>query len=50
LDYNTIRIGNETIKDGILIEKITFESDYLQINLTYITCVEACGWRFDRID
>ena len=35
--------------EGILIEKITFESGYLFINPTYIFCVEGCNYKFKKI-
>ncbi len=35
--------------EGVFIEKITFESDYLFIKPTYIICTEGCNYKFKKI-
>ena len=49
-DFESTSGENELFAKGILVEKITFDSDDLIINPTYIFCVEACGWKFKKID
>lgn len=46
-DCDSLIIANKTI-DALLVENITFESNDLIINPTYINCVEDCGWKFSK--
>lgn len=36
--------------DGIFIELFTFESNYVILTPTYLTCIEGCGWKFKKIN
>ncbi|WP_217900268.1 lipocalin family protein [Lutibacter agarilyticus] len=51
LDYDCdgFTAGIET-PEGTFVERITFESDKLIINPTYLMCVEGCEWKFQKID
>lgn len=50
LDFNceSVTIGNQII-EGTLVERISFDGDELIINPTYVNCVEACGWKFEKV-
>tara|TARA_R110000868_G_C10964310_1_gene768899 strand:+ start:7290 stop:7715 length:426 start_codon:yes stop_codon:yes gene_type:complete len=35
--------------EGTFIEQISFESNNLILNPTYLICVEGCGWKFKKL-
>lgn len=48
-DCDGFTTGIET-PEGVFIEKINFESGYLSIIPTYVTCVEGCDYKFKKIN
>ena len=34
---------------GTFIEQMTFESNNLILNPTYLLCIEGCGWKFKKV-
>lgn len=35
---------------GTFIEQLTFESNTVIFNPTYLSCAEGCGWKFEKIN
>lgn len=36
--------------EGTFIENYTFESNTVIVVPTYITCIEGCGWKFEKVN